>query len=410
MSYNELDNIYRQNWMARRIVDVPNADATRKGREFVYDDPDVVKKRGRADRVLGTMSVVREAMQWADLYGGSAIIFGMDGVEDEAEPWDISTIKKGDLKFMHVVIKDQLNPSDEIELDPLQPNYRKSKYYTLSNAPTVQRIHGSRVILFTGSELAVYAATEQYGWGDSVLTKALNILNMSESTWLNIAQLIEKALVDVYGVEDYLQLACKAPGQLSQLVASQNDFESNYRRVIMDREDTFNRHELGGLQGMADVMVTFLQLVAGAAGMPLSKFLGTSVGGFATGENEIIDYYDTVRDKQNRIFKQLNRLDKIIEMSTFGDVLNIDFDWVTLQENTQKEEAEIQSMRAARDASYLAAGVLTPDIVAHQLREDGTYNAIDAEYIKELEDVVEEEGYTDHEDVREDIVVNSSHG
>jgi phage-related protein (TIGR01555 family) len=394
LTFQELDLKFRSNWMAMRVISVPASDCTRAWREFTNEDSEIVEAREQADLDLNVRDTVRRAIQWADLYGGAAIVLGMKGeaAEDLTEPLDLDAMRQGDLEFLHVVIKDQMNPSDFIELDPLSPNFRRPTHYTITSSSDGVMMHASRFIIFTGAELGLYGALQQIGWGDSKLTSAWNLYDITEKLWLDASQLVSQANIDVLGIEDYRTLACTTPEALGQLAASSNNFKSNYKTLYKDREDTFDRHQIGNFGGIKDLLELNLSMIAGSNGMPVSKLLGTSVGASVfggKGDGELTDYYDSIRERQNRIFTQMKRLDKLIEISTFGDVVGIKYEWKSLIAVDEAQQADIVLKRAQTDSLYLNDGVISEEIIGQRLREDGTYN-ISAEYLSALDEVARE--------------------
>lgn len=385
LSYTTIDALYRTNWMARKIVDTPASDMTRRWRTFVHQDSEVINKRERAEKRLGVQDIVRKAIQWGDLYGGSAITLTIEGQEDMSKPVDFKSIKKGSLVNLEVVFKDQITPVSATNLDPYSKQYEVPEYYYIAGSDKAQ-IHESRIIQFYGSELPLYSLLRQNSWGDSKLTSAWGILEIAEKTWLNVSQLISKSTVDVIQIEDYLNMLAQDATLLTRVVGFQKDMISNYKTMIIDTKDKFERNELSGISSLSNIMIQFLQMVAGAAGMPLSKFLGTSVGGFSVGDNEVQEYYDSISERQNRIVSQMNTLDRIIEISTFGEYKGIDFDWNSLQEMTEEQIADLQLKKAQRDETNLRMGVVDEAMIAESLMLDGTYPSINQEWVEELKD------------------------
>lgn len=53
---------------------------------------------------------------------------------------------------------------------------------------------------------------------------------------------------------------------------------------------------------------------------------------------------------------------------------------------TPKEMADLQLVNAQRDQIYLDRNVVTEEIVAKELKQDGTYTNITDEYLEELEE------------------------
>lgn len=408
-TYQQLDLMYRSSWMAKRVIETPVTDMVRKWRKFKLPDEQgdtaIINAREKAEKFYNVKDWVRRALTWADLYGGSALIMSLKSDTDEktlSKPLDIKSIKKGDLQFFQVVFKDQINPTAQIDIDPYSPHFMKPLYYTISSSAEGVYVHNSRLILFDGVELPLYSALNQLTWGDSRLTSMRTIIEACESLVLNISNLVTKANVDVIQLKEYMQILASAPDDLMNRLNFDKQLLGNYNKLILDAEDKFERNELSGLTGLADVLINFLQMVSGAAGMPLSKFLGVSINGFSTGENEIIEWYDTINERQNRINPQMVRLDQIMEMTTFGELKNIEYEWVSLHELTDLQNAQKQVQNAQRDEIYLRNGVVSEKVVGKQLMVDGVYDGLTDEDIEDLNDDVDIDEETEPDNLGDD--------
>ena len=207
-------------------------------------------------------------------------------------------------------------------------------------------------------------------------------------TYLNIANLVAKANVDVIGMKDFTMLAASQTGAnaLSNRMSIQQQMKSNLKQLVIDSEDNFTRNELSNISGLSDILMNFLQMCASAGQIPLTKFLGTSVAGFGTGDNEIIEYYDNINSMQTDISPQLRMIDEIMERNLFGENIGIDYSWVPLLQADEVQSTGMELQRMQTDIGYIDAGVLTPQIAAQRLKKEGNYDGITPEFIEELSD------------------------
>jgi phage-related protein (TIGR01555 family) len=106
MDQSELEVAYRTDWIARKIIDIPAADATRAWRSWQADKQDITKIED-VEKTFKVQSKTKEAIIKARLYGGSAVVVGTnDGKMDT--PLNVDKVKVGGLKFLHVVSKHEL--------------------------------------------------------------------------------------------------------------------------------------------------------------------------------------------------------------------------------------------------------------------------------------------------------------
>ena len=129
----------------------------------------------------------------------------------------------------------------------------------------------------------------------------------------------------------------------------------------------------------------FLQFLVGATGIPITRILGTSVAGWSTGDNELTQYYDLIAQKQNKDLRyQLRIIDEIIERSLFGKKMNIGYKFLPKKELSEKEDSDLRRTNAETFQMYVNMRVMTPQIVAQNLKDE--YTSMTDEYIETIED------------------------
>ncbi len=152
-----------------------------------------------------------------------------------------------------------------------------------------------------------------------------------------------------------------------------------------DNED-FERKPVN-FSALPDLIDKFLIAVAGAADIPVTRLLGQSPGGLnSTGESDMRNFYDSISSQQeDELRSKLHYIDRVIAKSSLGFVPDdMKFEFNPLWQISAKEQAEIESMRAQRDAIYLSEGVINPETAAEQLLSDETYQSLKEEDIEEL--------------------------
>lgn len=382
LDYTYFDALYRTNLFARKVIDIPATDMTVKWREFNGKDPKNVEKRTLSEKKFKIATQIRTAVKYANLYGGSALMIILDDGARYDEPLDISKIRPGQLKKFQPVFLGQMYPSELTNLDPSSMYFRRPIYYNIANNKDL-RVHQSRLVLFDGVELPLYSSLSQLSFGDSKLTAIVDVLNAAKSVYLNIANLIVRANQDVIGMKDFTIMAAGNSNDLLQRMDISQRILGNLKTLVIDSEDKYERRELTNLQGLVDILLSYLQMCASGADMPLTRFLGTSVGGFSSGDNEIIEYYDSINAKQVELEAQLRIVDRVMEQNLFGRPLDLTYNWITLHKPAPSQKTDIEQKNAQRDQIYLDAGVITPQIIARQLRKDAIYD-LDDEYIDNL--------------------------
>ena len=79
---NSLEALYRGDWVSRKIVDIPASDSTRAWRTWNATKQQV-KALEETERTFGIQRKLLSALIKARLYGGSAIIVGVGGGQED---------------------------------------------------------------------------------------------------------------------------------------------------------------------------------------------------------------------------------------------------------------------------------------------------------------------------------------
>ena len=107
LNRDEVENAFRGDWIARKIVMAPAEDATREWRAWQANG-DQIELIEEEERTHNIQKKTREAIFKARLYGGAGMVIGVDDGKDVIEPLDLDSVKKGDLKFVVVMNRYEL--------------------------------------------------------------------------------------------------------------------------------------------------------------------------------------------------------------------------------------------------------------------------------------------------------------
>lgn len=402
------DTLYRTSWVAEKCVTILANDMTDKWRVFVHDDPEVVKKRQAFEEENGIAAIFNQAVINARLYGGAAVLPILKSQFNDAAfktPFNPQSVKKNDLTGFQVLTKFDFTPLAGINRDIFQSPkvfgdyiyYKIIRIQTMIDASISQvteepvnsanlpTIHVTRMIKFFGKELMYYQKFFSGGWGDSILVPLIDKIPAIEEAFHLIYLYMDLFNVDEIKIQNLSAIVNSTSGD--QLFAKYTAFRDRMRASklrFMDANDEMNRNQLNSIQNIVPVAQSNLQFVTAATGIPLTRFLGTSVGGFSTGDNELTQYYDLVTQEQKKHTPQIREIDEIIERSLFGKKMDIKYRWLPKRESTDKERAEIQSIRANTFAVYMANKVMTPQIVGQNIQND--FEGLDKNYILTLQE------------------------
>lgn len=341
----QLLNAYRGAWLPKKVVDVPALDACRKWRNW-QAEKDQITAIEREEKRLGLKAKILQAMTVGRLLGGGAVLIGT-GESDVMQPLRPETIGKGGIQHLTVLTRRQLQAGD-LENDPLSELYGRPKFYRLtSQANGYVDVHPSRLVLFTGNPLPdpEMLSGQTFGWGDSVLTAVFEAIRNADATAANVASLVFEAKIDVINIPDLMQHMAD-PVQRTALLerfALAATAKGINGTLILDKEEVYTQKS-ANFASLTDVLMAFVQLVAGAADIPVTRLLGQSPAGMnSTGESDLRNYYDRVQAMQElTLTPAMQVLDNCLIQSALGArPQEIFYDWASLWQTTATERATI---------------------------------------------------------------------
>lgn len=390
LTYEELLNAYRGAWLPKKIVDIPAFDSIRAWRDWQAKKPQIEAIEAEEKR-LNVMGKLLETRIKARLWGGAALVIGT-GDQDLTQPLDVERIGKGGLKYLTVMTRRHLT-AGEIDRDPASEWYGKPKIYQLNSADGAQvEIHPSRLVIFNGSQQPDEdIVTSTYaGWGDSVLLSVVNAIKQADGTAANIASLVFEAKVNVIRIPDFMQNLGNAEYRAKileryTLAATAKGINGD---LLLDKEEEYEQ-KTASFATLPEVLMSFLQIVSGAADIPATRLLGQSPAGMnATGESDLRNYYDRLQAMQTvEMTPAMARLDECIIRSALGSRdPDIYYEWAPLWGMSEKEKADVFKTKADAARQLVGSGTgqeiiprdAVSDALVNTFIEDGSLPGLDA--------------------------------
>jgi phage-related protein (TIGR01555 family) len=106
LNRNDLENAYRSDWIARRIVDAPAEDATREWRAWQASQ-DQIQVIEDEEKKHDLQRKLRLALIRSRLYGGAALVMGVNQGNSDEE-LVLENVQEGDLEFVVVLNRYEL--------------------------------------------------------------------------------------------------------------------------------------------------------------------------------------------------------------------------------------------------------------------------------------------------------------
>ena len=438
---NVLEQMYRSDWLARRLVDLPAEDATREWRSW-NGDPKLLQKIDALERKLELQKKLRMALIRSRLYGGGALVLGVDQGNPEDE-LDFDEVGLGDLKFLVVVNRYELMAGPRI-FNVDSPWYTRPEYYTVStpmfgfygekggsyptgttgggglmpNWPQAQapqpilpdknrqtqpadygmvRMHPSRVIEFSGNELPDWRlAPMGGGWGDSILQTVEDSLKDFSMIMGGLAAMINDMKMDVIKVPELSRKLSTAEmtAKTLQRFGLANMAKSSINTLLLDKDEEWNRITTA-FGSTPELIKTSMTVACAAGGVPESRVMGNAPstglqGGTTGGEQDIRNYYDDIASQQKSKYKpMLQPLDVCLQRSATGKFdPSLDYQWNPLYQPSPQEKAATVLAKAQATQVYVTSGLLNEDC----LRESVVSQLLQDEVYPGLEDAIDEFG------------------
>jgi len=380
------DNLYAYNWLAAKVVDTPVEDATRKWRNLLIPDPGKKEDIEEVYKKFDIKGKFDQALKWARVFGGAVIVMVVDG--DQEQPLDIDKVRIGQLK--NLIVLDRYNITATVtDRNILSINLGQPEFYQVVR--NGQKIHHSRVIKFDGQKPTIHQAERNNFWGLSIFTKLWEPISDSQETSDAIANLIYESNVDVYRIAGFNELVATSEELAIKRIKIAHKMKSIVNGIVLDREDEYEK-KTNTFTTLPDIDDRFIQKVAGASEIPVTRLLGTSPAGQnATGESDMRNYYDSIQALQENIIRpRLDIVDKVV-LGSAGYTDEFAYEFKPLQQLTEKEQAEVDFKTAQRDQVYLDQDIITALDVIAQLAERGTYIIIDSSRIEHEKEEAEME-------------------
>lgn len=398
MPVNEIDNLYRGNWLAQRICDLPPEDMVRDWRTW-QAPPAFSTAIEAAERTLALEAKVLQCLCWQRRYGGAALIFGM---KDKAhgEELDITKVGKDDLVYVLAVPRTVLNAGQVVK-DPASPYYGGPETYAMRTDSGEITIHASRVVPFRNK-----GGDFQDAWGDSVFDAVKSAVIHLGMTLQGSAHAVQDSNVDVVEMPDLATYVSTPEGRLKiieRLTLGQN-VKGMFSMMLLGGGETYERKgiSLTGFDGLLD---RFFQAAAGAAGIPLVRLIGKMAASLGNnGEGELRAYYDDLATIRRRsLVPTLDRIDEIVIRSATGGEKPKEafYSFPPLMQPTAKEMAEVSKAKADTVKVYADTGLIPDDVLQPAIRAmlaedsvfpgiEGIWNEFDANGDKSLAAIEED--------------------
>ena len=389
-----LEILYRDNDYAAKVVDLPPHEATRKGFEVSVNGGEAGGDVGAAfDDAFTRLEIVRHCRQadvWSRLYGGGAVILGIDDGKDPSEPIDVEALEAGgtigeSIAFAYVLDRYSLQPmTNSFQTDPRLPGFGKPSLYQVQfrdrsttgsgaqekgGAAVPQwgdLVHSSRMLRFYGVELPPGLASEQDYWGDPVLSRKLesvfNLTNADRAAG-NILQTFVQSVFKMKNLDKILTGKDAKKTLLDRFLAMTLS-QSILSMIVIGPDETYEKRatNVSGFEGIHDRVS---QSYAAGLDVGKTRALGINPGGMGNNDEGTARNLDDMVSayQEDRYIPVLNYFARLLAATTQGPSLSegarLSVVAKPLRQLTEKEEADTDKTKAEAAALLIDRGVYT---------------------------------------------------
>src|SRR3972149_1456285 len=392
-----LEWIHRGSWLGGVAIDIVADDMTREGVELngpvAPDDLEHLEERATA---LGIWNSLNETIKWSRLYGGCIAVMLIDG-QDPETPLRLDSIARDQFCGLLVLDRWMIEPSLNNLVTAYGPDLGQPKFYRVtSNAPALPRmnIHHSRCIRLGGIPLPYWQRVTENLWGLSVIERLYDRMIAFDSASTGAAQLVYKAYVRTYKIKDLRDIIAaggEAQAGLIAYVEMMRKFQGNEGITLLDSEDAFSGESHGAFSGLSDALQQFGQQLAGALQIPLVRLFGQSPAGFSSGDSDLRQYYDGIKQQQEKDLRVgVTNIYRALAASEGIDLSKgFSVSFKSLWQLTDEQKSSITSTTAPVIIQAEESGLIDRTTALKELRQlssiTGVFSNISDEAIEEAE-------------------------
>ncbi len=396
--------LFRNHWLARKIVERPAQDMTKAWPRLSCElDPKLMSKFDRTIQRTYIPLRVKKALTWARLFGGSGSLMVIDGHEDRLdEPLELDDVTPGSFKgLINFDRWSGITPKGQVAADVNSPqDYGCPEYYTVNgiDGPLFD-IHHSRILRWCGPEVPQPEYQASMYWGISVLEICMEEMRKCDNMDWSILQLMFRAQILTQVNPELAQLLSGASAsqqaalKFFQTMQAQNELLSNNSMLVLGKEGKLESHQYS-FGGVAEIMAQKQMYLAGAADMPVSLLFGRTVTGLGqTGDADVRNYESkTSQGQQEEVRPNLDKLYPVICMSEFGEVPDdLDMVFPAVRVLTEEEKADLAQKGGQVINDMYSAGIISQKIAAKEHKQLSEKTEIGSNITDEFIDTLDEE-------------------
>lgn len=400
--------------LLRNAMAAPGEDIIRAWRTFSEDNRSMVE----VEELLDYKSVVEKAVFYSECFGGCLVVPAYDAASFPLSRYSTPFVapRRGTLIGFRLFMPHQLGwPSDGSGMETrTQFANGLPEVFELRDHNGAQRdvmgdtdhirIHNSWTIpvhgeFRTDSFTPTRMANCEVLFGESRADMVYEHLTRAIGALANGSHQLAKANIDVMKLQGIAQAIsqCTTVEEMQDALkgamlraGSAAQGGSVYQPLVLDADESFDRASIGsGLGGAKDLIEMLLASYAAVTRVPRTRLLGEQSKGLGNGgEADLTNFYDWVAGiRERRVTRLLNQMDRFAALDG-GFTPPDNWEYMPLYTPQGKELAEIEKIKAERDAIYAGLGLpFLEQKIVQNLDVSGTYE-FSSEEMADVNDLV----------------------
>lgn len=378
---SKMESLYRYDWLANRVVNAFPKEALKNGFKFNLEPEDELEMVSTLSE-LGFYDILFDALAYARLYGGSAIIVG--ALDGRLPAEEINKEAIANIAFLQVANRFELTPYKYYS-DPFLPKFGQVEIFQYSpNANSGYAnylIHESRLIKINGSSVSKTQKMKNNMWDDSCLQNFYEANKTYSAAMHFIGDLLQDFTAKVWKLPDmagYVADEANSEDTFSDRIKLMAKSLSNTGAIVLGENEEFNKLATP-VTGLADLIKLIAQNASAGSGIPVSVLFGESFGQLSGAEMSKRTWNDEVAAYQNNIVRPV--IEAIADFCLVNRSFPLDYEsteyaveFNELFTPTPMEMLEMKKLQAEIDKINIEAGVLSPEEVREAYYGEYTFD------------------------------------
>jgi phage-related protein (TIGR01555 family) len=351
--------LYLDSWEAQKIINIPVEDALRKGYQITGIDAKKAQLLGKEELRLGIRDLLRNCLIYERIDGGAFLFIGYEGDEKNVS---FPPKKNGKIKFLRIYARSQIAVFSNYNI----PSIEEIKYEFRLNGTLINE---DRLIIFKGAGAPVDPILNPL-FSQSILWPIKEDILYAIRIRKEVYELSKKASCIMGVLKNYIGSDEQKLEQFKNTLKNM----CNDKVIILNGEDAQLENFTTNFGALPELINTYLKVLASAADVPVTRFLGISNSGLTqSADGDLENYYNSLNRLQTHIGKAVKRITQILYLNLFGydkEYDKIEVVFPPLWNLSDEEEEKIKSAKLEKIMKAEERGLMNVDEAIAEINEE----------------------------------------